>query len=311
MESDLLRVTVLPDKGADIVELIHKPSGVDCLMKTPWGLKPPGPVTDFLANYEGGWQELFPSCNDACEFRGQAIAFHGETPLLSWTYEILAEAGAEIAVRFSVRSRALPLRLERTMRLRENEPILTLSERVSNLGAEPAPFTWGHHLVLGAPFLDEGCRLDVPAGVILSREAFFEPETAALALDQGVAWPLARARQPGQHVDLRAVRGPEAHAHDDIFVGDLARGEVRVTNPRLGLAVTLAWDAEVFRYLLLWLAYGGADLPPLTGMYGLGVEPWLARYDVTRAAAEGEARVLAPGETLETELRVSFAPVGN
>ena len=119
LENDLLRVTILPDKGADIAELIHKPSGVDCLAKTPWGLKPPGaaPATDFLDNYEGGWQEMFPSSNDACEVRGQAIPFHGETPLLPWEVEILAEVGDEIAVRLSVQSRALPLRLERTMRL--------------------------------------------------------------------------------------------------------------------------------------------------------------------------------------------------
>ena len=86
LENDLLRVCILPDKGADIAELIHKPSGVDCLAKTPWGLKPPGaaPATDFLENYEGGWQEMFPSSNDACEVRGQAIPFHGETPLLPW-----------------------------------------------------------------------------------------------------------------------------------------------------------------------------------------------------------------------------------
>ena len=86
LENDLLRVCILPDKGADIAELIHKPSGVDCLAKTPWGLKPPGaaPATDFLENYEGGWQEMFPSSNDACEVRGHAIPFHGETPLLPW-----------------------------------------------------------------------------------------------------------------------------------------------------------------------------------------------------------------------------------
>ena len=43
------------------------------LFKTPWGLQPPGsPPREgsdghaFLENYEGGWQELFPNCNDPC-----------------------------------------------------------------------------------------------------------------------------------------------------------------------------------------------------------------------------------------------------
>ena len=261
LENDLLRITVLPDKGADIAELIHKPSGVDCLMKSPSGLKPPGPgpATGFLENYEGGWQEMFPSSNDACEVGGRAIPFHGETPLLPWDDEVLVEAGDEIAVRFTVQCRALPLRLERTMRLRAGEPALTLEESVRNLGNEPAPFTWGHHLVLGAPFLEEGCRLEMPAGVIISPDVQYEPATAALAPGQREAWPLALGRQPGQRVDLRQIRGPEVHTHDDVFLGELARGHFTVTNARLGLALSLDWDAEIFRYVVMWMPYGGSD----------------------------------------------------
>ena len=311
LENDLLRACILPDKGADIVELIHKPSSVDCLAKTPWGLKPPGsaPATDFLENYEGGWQELFPSSDEACVVQGQAIPFHGETPLLPWETEVLADAGDEIAVRFSVRSRALPLHLERTMRLHAGEPALELEECVRNLGDRPAPFTWGHHLVLGAPFLEAGCWLEIPAGVIISPDVQYEPATAALAPGQREAWPLALGRQPGQRVDLRQVRGPEVHTHDDVYLGDLARGHFTVTNPRLGLAVSLDWDAEIFRFVVLWLVYGGADAPPFTGMYGLGVEPWVARHNLARAVTEGEALLLLPGESLETALRVTYVTV--
>jgi galactose mutarotase-like enzyme len=206
-----------------------------------------------------------------------------------------------------VQIRSLPLRLERTMRLRADEPTLILAERVTNFGSEPAPFNWGHHLVLGAPFLGEGCLLDAPDSVILSRDELFEPETAAVAAGQREPWPLAWGRQPGQRVDLRHVPGPEAHTHDDIFLGDLARGRLSMTNPRLKLAVTLAWDAEIFRYVVLWMPYGGADAPPLTGLYGLGVEPWVSRYDLAQAVAAGEARVLGPDETLETVFCVTYA----
>jgi hypothetical protein len=79
-------VTVLPGKGADIAELVHKPSGVQFLMKTPAGLQPPkvSPPADFLENYEGGWQILFPNANEGCEHRGRDIPFHGEAALLPW-----------------------------------------------------------------------------------------------------------------------------------------------------------------------------------------------------------------------------------
>ena len=70
LTNDALRVTVLPEKGADIYELTDLRTGIDVLFKGAWGLQPPGspPLEGsgddpFMWNYEGGWQELFPSVN--------------------------------------------------------------------------------------------------------------------------------------------------------------------------------------------------------------------------------------------------------
>jgi hypothetical protein len=79
LENDYLRITVLPEKGADICQITYKPNPIDLLLVTPAGLRPPAdrPPTDFLENYEGGWQTLLPNVNDACEYRGAAIPMHG------------------------------------------------------------------------------------------------------------------------------------------------------------------------------------------------------------------------------------------
>ena len=101
LDNGVLRVVVLPKKGADIYALIHVASGVDFLVKTPAGLRPPSgqPVAHFLENYEGGWQVLLPNGNDACQYGGVTIPFHGEAALLPW--EILDERddSMETAVR--------------------------------------------------------------------------------------------------------------------------------------------------------------------------------------------------------------------
>ena len=47
-------------------------------------------VSEFLENYAGGWQELFPSAGDPCTYRGEPIPFHGEVATLPWELEILA-----------------------------------------------------------------------------------------------------------------------------------------------------------------------------------------------------------------------------
>src|SRR5262245_52036922 len=66
LENDLIRAVLLPDKGADLYRLIHKPSGTDILYQSHWGLQPPGSPPregsgeiEFQWNYEGAWQELF------------------------------------------------------------------------------------------------------------------------------------------------------------------------------------------------------------------------------------------------------------
>lgn len=326
LESAQLRVTVLPEKGADIFEIVHLPTGIDCLMKTPQGLLPPAgaPQGHFLDNYEGGWQELFPNANDACEYRGCAIPFHGEAALRPWTAQVLAAEDPEDAERslgptsqakghlaarvaFSAEMRIMPFRLTKVLTLAADEPLLEVEYSVENLGGEALHYNWGEHIVLGAPFLEAGCRFELPGGTIATLPVVFEDATATLQPDQRAEWPYAATRDGGA-VDLRRVPGPDARTHDDYFVGDLPEGRLTVANDRLGLALEVAWDREFYRYLQVWAPYGGSDAAPLTGIYGLGVEPYVSRYPLAEAVATGEARLLAPGEREGTTLRFRFGP---
>src|SRR3954471_18371227 len=104
IENEQLRLTILPEKGADIYEFFHKPSGVEFLMRTPPGLQPPGPQpqADFLENYEGAWQELFPNTGNSCEYKGKLLPVHGEVALLPWTYAVEEDDERGTAVRFTV-----------------------------------------------------------------------------------------------------------------------------------------------------------------------------------------------------------------
>ena len=167
------------------------------------------------------------------------------------------------------------------------------------MGGEPAHFVWGQHCVLGAPLLEDGCRLELPARTIVTRPELWEPETAALAPGQREAWPHARLRDGGT-TDLREIPGPERRSHDDIYVGDLEATWLAVSNPRLGLTFRLEWAPAELAWVILWQAYGGADAQPLTGSYALGVEPWTSRLNLEDALASGEAIELEPGGRFAT-----------
>ncbi len=307
LANDRLRIGVLPEKGSDIFEFSYKPRGggasVQFLMQTPWGLKPPGdePPSDFLENYEGGWQELFPNANDGCEYRGRQIPFHGEVALERWKVDAPLPGSGESSICLSVDCRNSPFHIDKVLFLAGDGSSLIIREKITNLGTDACDFVWGHHLVLGGQFLEEGCRLEMPAQQVCTPDILYEPLTARLKPAQTSAWPYAEARD-GRQVDLSYIPGPDSRSHDDVIVGGLDRGFYRVTNPRLGLAFTLNWDAAVFPWLMFWQPYGGADLPPLTGVYGVGLEPWVSRYPLAKAVEMGQARCLRGGQSLQTEL---------
>jgi len=115
LENEALRVTVLPAKGAEIASLVDRASGTELLFTAPWGLQPPGSPpregsdgAPFLENYAGGWQELFPTAGDPCEYRGRSLPFHGEVATAAWEWREL-DAGLALGVDCPVS----PLRVER------------------------------------------------------------------------------------------------------------------------------------------------------------------------------------------------------
>ena len=304
LASDELAVTVLPEKGADLYELIDRSRDLDVLFKSPWGLQPPGSAprqgshgSPFLHNYEGCWQELFPNADAACTVDGVELPFHGEVATLPWQVE---EVGGELVCR--VECRLVPLTLERRMRVEGST--LTLEETVTNIGEHGQSFVWGHHCVLGSPFLEAGCRLHAPATTIETIAEIWD-ETVRLAHPQRGRWPHAALRDGGT-IDLSQVPGPEAGSHDDVYLSDLTDGFVAVENPRLERTFCLRFDRNVFPFLIVWQPYGGAREMPLRGSYALGVEPWVSRGNLADALEQGQARHLEAGASSSTVLTASI-----
>jgi Domain of unknown function (DUF4432) len=310
LENEQLRVGVLPHKGADIFEFTYRPLGVQLLMQTPWGLKVPGkkPPAEFLENYEGGWQELFPNHGDACEFRGQTLPMHGEVALLPWDVQVLQDNSIETCLHLQVCCQKTPFLLERTMRLRAGMAQLEILEKVTNESDTPCEFVWGHHLTLGEAFLDGASRLDVPASTILTPQSLYEPGTARLAPGQSSPWPNAKDRQGGT-IDLSKIPDRSAHSHDDAFLTGLEKGSFSVVSPGCGLCFTLNWDEKLFPWIAFWQPYGGADMPPFTGMYGVGIEPWVSQFTLAEAVEKAQARSLEGRASLETRLVASVRPL--
>src|SRR5581483_7202083 len=149
-------VTVIVDvgHGAEIVQLTGL-DGINILSAPNWMTPLPArssqsygsQTLDWLSEYRGGWQELFPNAGAACEVMGVPLPFHGEGSRARWDMEWI-EQDCSVLLRCPAR---LPLVLTRRMRLDAGRPVLYLEEEVLNESAMDLPFLWGHHPAFGPP----------------------------------------------------------------------------------------------------------------------------------------------------------------
>src|SRR4051794_34382554 len=85
MESDLMRAVVLPEQGARIVSLIHRPSGRDALWSPPGfrALPPPTYGMAYSDHPAVGIDECLPNIW-ADRFNGADLPDHGEAWTVPW-----------------------------------------------------------------------------------------------------------------------------------------------------------------------------------------------------------------------------------
>ncbi|MFB0546342.1 MAG: aldose 1-epimerase [Anaerolineae bacterium] len=310
MENEKLRLTILLDKGSDIHEFLYKPQDVDFMWHSPIEVHEPHLFVPssglsegyFMDYYQGGWQEILPSGGDACTYKGAPLGMHGEICNIPWNAQVIEDSPQRVAVKFWVRTYRTPFYLEKILSLESDRAILGLEEKLVNEGAEEMDFMWGHHPTIGPSFLDEHCRLDVPARKVIIHPVQYS-ETNRLPAGRKFQWPLVEDRR-GETVDLSRIPSPEVTSTDVAYLTDFEEGWCALTNARRRLGFALVWDKAIFRYLWFWQVYGGWFGYPWYGRtYNIGLEPWTS-YPATglpEAIKNGSALKLGPGETLQTK----------
>jgi hypothetical protein len=313
LENELLRVVVLVDKGTDIVEFRYKPRDLDYLLSTPNGLRNPargvlssptsGPFLDY---YSGGWNDILPNGGPYSTYKGAEFGQHGEVSLIPWEYAILEDAPEGVAVKFWVRPFRTPFFVEKTMRLAPGKAVLMIDEQVTNEAGEPLHFMWGQHIALGRPFLDEGARIDVPAGRLLVNPPMPNYEPRLYTPGGSYEWPNG-VSPDGASVDASRIPAfGEVKAQEMAYIAELTDGWYAVTNEQRGLGFGVRFDHTLYRYIWYWLQLGniGAGYPWWSRLHTVALEPWTSypTGGLAEAIANGTARVLQPGETTRMSL---------
>jgi len=311
LENERIRVEILVDKGSDIVSFLDKQTDTDFMWHSAMGLRPAAAIarsavsdqTNLCDAYEGGWQECLPNGGPGVTYKGAPIPFHGEVMNLPWDLTVVVDTPEIVTVRLSVSTVRTPFRLEKELTLRRGQPMLEITEHLTNEAPEQAELMWGHHPAFGPPFLDDTCRIYVPPSRATTRRADALPSSD---LDFGVdfEWPDAPLAAGGER-DLSHVPPATRGTSGWVCLSGFEEGWYGITNTSRGVGFGMRWDAAQFPYLWFWQVWGGMPGYPWYGRhYNCALEPWTSWPDngLSDAIANGSAMRLGPLESVTTRL---------
>lgn len=259
MENRRIRAILMPELGAKLWQLHHKPTETDFLWHNPQ-LEPQlvGPDSVYDDVFFGGWDELYP--NDEAEvIGGKLFPDHGEIWLLPWKHEIVKSDSEEAVLHLWVDTVTSQSRVEKWITLRADEAKLRFTHKITNLGTQPQPFLWKLHAAMR---VDEHSRIDLPAESVYI-EDFGDPRTGRTKMQY--EWPMADGH------DMRKVPDAASGISEFQYATKMKNGWCALTHTKEKLSFGLSYDREVLPSCWLFASYGGWQdinavvLEPCTG----------------------------------------------
>lgn len=299
-------ITILPEKGADIISLRDEKTDTEFLWNSPQGFRSDAPSKSFIDNYEGGWQECFPTGGPAINYRGAQIGQHGEVHAFVWNVIDSMQDDNEVSITLEVRTIKTPFVLRKKITLRGQVNVVEIEEWITNESNETLPVLWGQHPALGGNFLDKNCKIDALAGRVFS---YTLPENAQTGqFDQNVegVWPNL-VNKEGDTVDVSEIPGPEAKTADMLFIDRFREGWISITNRERKVGLAFLFDPDVYKTVWFWQMYGGGTgYPWYSRAYTLALEPFTGIPDPHAASIDDVAgtRQIRGGETHHNRFRV-------
>ena len=294
VENEYIRLTILPELGAKIYDIIHKESGKNITWHNPRVRPRRVPFgSRFDDVWSGGWDEIFP--NDAeSVVGGERYPDMGEVWALEWDCEV--EEGSDwAAVTTAVRSPITPAEIRRRLTLKNGTSGFMLEYQILNLGSNRIEFLWKVHPAFE---INKNCRIEIPA-----ERGIVDRRYAGLFSREDYRWPVAHGKG-GRPVDVSVV-DPSANNCTLHYVTGLSSGRLRFIDEENGLASTLDFPPDIMNNVWLFLAYGG-----WRGHYTAVLEPSTSYpFDLAEAIRLGNVTRLDGGERLLAKLSFGVSSI--
>jgi galactose mutarotase-like enzyme len=285
LESDQLSLSILPEVGAKILNLIDKHNGKNLLWENPRVLPQKFPIDANFDNYWcGGWDDAFPTA-DACEYKGEPYPNLGELRSLNWRVEDRGADRNQAWARLSAFAPISAAKATKTVTLRGDQ--VAMQFELESLGPLPLDFLWGTHPAFA---ITSETRLLVPAKTGIVSIAS-HPSLGTQG--EKYSWP-----RLGQ-LDMSRAQGIDAGVNCGHYLTDLEAGWFAVETA--GRGIIFEFPLEECPHLWLWLVYGG-----WRGYHHAIIEPWTSYpVNLAQAVQQNRHRRLSPGSKFAVTVRCS------
>lgn len=292
LENDLIRTTILLDRGANIYEYVSKHQDQDFLFHHP-RVKPRPPVLGTAGGIDNWWfggiDEILPTAFPST-YRGEEYPVIGELWAQAYSCNILKQATDEVEAYLLTQTTISPFKVEKWVKLVTGEPRLRIRTRITNTGHRDFSFLWGYHNTFA---VTTDHRIDMPATKMLVEDALesrFNPGTE-------YDWPIATDRS-GKKIDLSEVLEPTELMYEYHYATELREGWLAVTDSMRKIGLGMSFPKETLSKIHLWLNYGIWRSCYNIGLYAMTGYP----AALQRAAEQGTCSCLDAGKSLECEV---------
>jgi hypothetical protein len=314
MENDYLKIGILADRGSDIFEFRYKPLNLDFMLHLNKEIHNPRQVfsqmrdtlNQFEDYYYGGWQEILPN-SPGFKYRGASLGQHGEISLTPWRHAITNNSTQKISVTLWTRPLRIPLRIEKTLIMLNDDPTLYIEENLINESKTTLDVIWGHHVAFGLPFLKDGAEINANATKFMAEPTIQDPRRFKPGIE--TEWPNAISKDGKQdRADIIPPETDPPYRELSYLYGFENKGQYILKNKNHNIGFKLNWDANVFKYVWLWQErYATQDAPWWGNAYAFGLEPWTSMWKVNpeEAIKNGEWLSIAKDDIISTKLEAS------
>lgn len=295
METDEVRLDIMPELGGKVYRWIDKRLDRDVLWQNPRlkpAIVPPG--TSFDDTFCGGWDEQFPNDMPG-QHQGESYPDHGEywTKPFEWQAE---RSGDTLTLHLTAEGTVTPTRMERWITVTAGVRVVRIRYRLSHCGEHAFDYLWKLHPALN---VGPAWRFVIPAGAGRLAKAgcgrFSDTQ-----LD--FAWPRVPGKD-GKPVDASVIpAGSGLPGWEMLYLTQLRGGWWAIFNREDRSGFGLAFDKTVFNSIWLFQTYGG-----WRGLNVAVLEPATGYPDtLSEAAASGHVARLEPGQIVDTEVAATM-----